>query len=500
MNAPGLRMSLSALLEGMALTKLDLMVDGLAVDSRRIRPGELFLALPGTNTNGLQHAPDAVRRGAVAVAYDAAMGPESLPDLGVPMVAVHGLREAAGVMADRFYGHPSHDLRVIGVTGTNGKTSVAYFLAQALSEPGHPGGLIGTLGYGPINALQAATHTTPDVITIHRQLAAMREAGVRYVAMEVSSHGLDQQRVAGVRFDTAVFTNLTHEHLDYHGDLQSYGQAKRRLFDLPGVQAGVINMDDVFGRELMHECIQQQDVWAYGLGEVPWQAHEAQQVVGRQLQLSHEGLAMTVETAEGQAQLRSGLFGAFNASNLLATLAVLLKLGMPLAMAVERLARVQPPPGRMERFGAEGRPLVVVDYAHTPDALEQVLGALRGHCPGKLWCVFGCGGDRDQEKRPLMGQVAEAHADELVITDDNPRHEDGDMIVAQILSGLDEADRVHIQRDRTAAIRQTLQAAAPDDVVLVAGKGHEDYQQVGDEYRPYSDRETVMALLREGAQ
>ncbi len=488
---------LAQLLDGLApvATADDRLVTGLKADSRQVQSGDLFIARRGGKVDGLDCAPEAVARGAVAVLAGHGEAARLREALGVPVYVLEDFVHALGKVADRFHGEPSKGVRVIGVTGTNGKTSVTHFIAEALALAGQSTGLIGTLGMGPWGELLSATHTTPDVLAVHAELARQRDLGVRYVAMEVSSHALDQGRVSGVRFRAAVFTNLTHDHLDYHGDLHSYAQAKSRLFDHAEPEAAVLNMDDALGRELLESLQGRIPLWAYGLGDQPWAAEGTSVVMASRLQLDQAGMRIHVRTPHGDGVLESPLLGEFNASNLLAALAALLELGMPLEQALASLARVQAPCGRMERFTATGRPLVVVDYAHTPDALEQTLRTLRRHTQGRLHVVFGCGGDRDAAKRPRMGMVAAQRADRVILTDDNPRSEDGALIIRDILAGMPQTDSTLIERDRRAAIALALRDAAPDDIVLVAGKGHEDYQEINGERRPYSDRETVRELL-----
>ncbi len=480
--------TLGRLLDGLAPNShVDgLPVSGLCSDSRQCRPGDLFLAWPGTRQHGLEHLAAVERAGAVAVLYDP-VGVASLPSAGLPLLPVPGLRALAGQLADRFFGMPSRDLAVIGVTGTNGKTSVCHFLAQALDAPDRRCGVIGTVGNGFPDELQPATHTTPDAIALHAELARLRDLGARRVALEVSSHALDQDRIAGVRLATAVFTNLTHEHLDYHGDMDGYGEAKRRLFSQPGLRGAALNVDDPQGAAWRAELDPGLEVLGYGFAA-------GADVQGANLVLDAGGLEFEVITPCGSGRLRSTLLGRFNASNLLATLSVLRLVGIDLEDALTRLARVRTVPGRMEHFGDGSGPLAVVDYAHTPDALASALAALRDHCRGRLWCVFGCGGDRDAAKRPLMGAAAEAGADRVIVTDDNPRHEDRTAIAAAIVAGMRQPARVEVLSDRGAAITRALTQATADDVVLVAGKGHETVQQVGDEMRPFSDRALVRRL------
>ncbi|HKK13203.1 MAG TPA: UDP-N-acetylmuramoyl-L-alanyl-D-glutamate--2,6-diaminopimelate ligase [Gammaproteobacteria bacterium] len=485
---------LGALLEGLAELEPDreVTVQGLATDSRRVQPGDLFLARAGRHTHGLRHLDQALAAGAAAVVWEPVPG-AAPPAAAVPAVAVPGLGQVLGVIADRFFGHPSGELAVIGVTGTDGKTSCSHFIAQALDEATAPCGLIGTLGYGRYGALDAGTHTTPDAVALQRELAGLRDAGARRVVMEASSHALHQGRTTAVRFHTAVLTNLGRDHLDYHGDLASYADAKRGLFESPGLAHAVLNADDAFGRELLETLSGGLDTLAYGLQALP---PDRPGVQGDELVLDPQGLHLRVRSPWGSGTLGTRLLGRFNASNLLGALGALVVLGVPFEQALHRLGQTATVPGRMECFGGgPGQPLVVVDYAHTPQALEQVLGALREHCDGALWCVFGAGGERDAGKRPLMGRVAERLADRVVVTDDNPRNEDATQIVVDILAGLQAPDAVYVERDRGRAIALAVDRARPGDVVLVAGKGHEDYQQIGARRVPFSDREQVRARL-----
>ncbi len=488
-------MRLRELLEGFAAVpaaEADREIRGLSLDSRAVRPQEAFFALPGAAADGRRYIKDAIARGAAAVIYEAGDG-FAAPALDVPAFAVAQLRQQLGPIADRFYGSPSRRLTIIGVTGTNGKTTTTQLLAQALNGPGRRTArrcaIIGTLGYGFPGALDSTPHTTPDAITLHRLLAEFLAQDATHVCMEVSSHALDQGRVNACALDVAVFTNLTRDHLDYHDDMERYSAAKAKLFDFPALKYAVINQDDPFGRELLARTHRRLVTLAYGL--------EGGEVRALELRLLPEGLALRAMTPLGEIAFTSPLFGHFNAYNLLACLATLLALGVDLGEAAERLARLRPVPGRAERFGGGGRPQVIVDYAHTPDALEQVLKALRMHARGRIVCVFGCGGERDRGKRPEMGRVAETLADVVILTDDNPRREDPQRILDDILSGMSR--RPQVIRDRRRAIAHAIANARAEDIVLVAGKGHEDYQQIGEERRPYSDRATVAALLGEAA-
>jgi UDP-N-acetylmuramoyl-L-alanyl-D-glutamate--2,6-diaminopimelate ligase len=482
--------SLSDLLAGLATvpSSADCTIGDLALDSRKVAPGALFLAFPGTRVDGRAFIEDAIARGAAAVVYDdAGFSP---PARDIPVFPVTGLAHKVGLIADRFFGSPSRELTVIGVTGTNGKTTVTHLVAQALDDVSGRCAVIGTLGNGFPDDLDETVHTTPDAVTLHRLLARYRAAGATQACIEVSSHALEQGRVGGVAFDIAVFTNLSRDHLDYHGDMERYGEAKARLFDSDSLRLAVINQEDEYGRALIDRCRPALPTVSYGL-------QDGDLHTGR-VQASHEGLQLDVITPQGSGVVRSSLFGRFNAYNLLAALAVLLHCDIGLDDATRRLSRAHAVAGRMERFaGKATEALIVVDYAHTPDALEKVLIALREHTDHQLLCVFGCGGDRDRGKRPQMGAVAERLADTVILTDDNPRHESADAIVHEIEAGMTSpATVVH---NRADAIRKALARAQQGDIVLVAGKGHEDYQQFGDERRPYSDRQTVRQLLGEAA-
>jgi UDP-N-acetylmuramoyl-L-alanyl-D-glutamate--2,6-diaminopimelate ligase len=496
---------LSGLLHGLpgVGVKQDISVSGLAIDSRKVQAGDLFLAVSGTQTHGLQHARQAVALGAAAVVWEPVAENAGLAEMAallpVPVAAVPDLGQLVGLIADRFCGHPSRGLFMIGVTGTDGKTSCSHFIAQALNSDDRRCGVIGTLGYGLFDELASATHTTPDALTLQQALCDMQQKGARSVVAEVSSHAMDQGRVRGVDFDLAVLTNLSRDHLDYHGNVEAYAEAKRKLFHSDGLRYAVINADDNFGSALLDDIPPGVAPVAYRLENEPFRTRfPAQWVIGRNLRFDATGLCMDVVTPWGSGSLGCGLLGRFNASNLLAALASLCVAGLPFTEALRRLAATRTVPGRMERFDVgSGHPLVVVDYAHTAGALEAVLKSLRAHCRGRLWCVFGAGGDRDRGKRPLMGAVAERHADMLVLTDDNPRTEDPQQILDDVCAGLKQPGSVHVDHDRAHAITWAVQQAAADDIVLIAGKGHETVQIIGTKAVPFSDRERVMALARE---
>lgn len=503
-------MTLSTLLAGHARVppEADVTVSGLSLDSRSVHPGNLFLAARGTRGHGLDHLDDATARQAAAVAWEPADGVDE-PSTDLPAVPVADLRARAGSIAGRFYGEPSKRLAVVGITGTNGKTSCTHLLAQATDAAGGVGGVVGTLGTGRLEALDPAERTTPDPVTIQRRLADMAATGCTLVAMEVSSHALDQDRTAGIHFLLGVFTNLSHDHLDYHGDMAAYGRAKRRLFEAPGLEAAALNLDDSFGRELAESLPDSLARVTYGLDSPD------ADVRADDLTLRADGLAFRLITPAGEAPVTSALLGRFNASNLLAVAASLHALGwiagedgLPTddilgsrpdaARLAGLLSTLQPVAGRMERLSmVPGRPVVVIDYAHTPDALEQALAALREHCPGRLICLFGCGGERDTGKRALMGAVAERLADAVFVTDDNPRGEDGDAIVRQVLAGMTSPDAVRVIREREHAVAAAIEDGDADDLVLLAGKGHETSQEIGGVRHAYSERDAALAALGE---
>ncbi len=491
--------NLPALLHGIAAEGVpSAFVADLSIDSRGVQPGGAFVALSGTRTHGLAYLDQALSRGAVAVLWEptSAVDAPTLPT-GVIGVRVPNLTRQLGTIADRFFDAPSSEMRVAAVTGTNGKTTTAYMLAEALEKLGIGSAYTGTLGFGRVGAVHARSHTTPDCITVHRELAELRDSGVRSVGMEVTSHALVQHRVAGVRFDAAIFTNLTRDHLDYHGTLEAYGEAKALLFEWPTLKHAIVNLDDPFGMTLAQR-VRGTALTVYGresLEALTKTSSEANYVYATRIAAEPVGLSIEIDSSWGRGRLHSRLIGAFNVDNLLAILATLLGLEIPLRDALQALEQCTAPPGRMEMLIAPGKPLVVVDYAHTPDALDKALRAVRAHCAGKLHCVFGCGGERDAGKRAIMGSIAEARADAVVVTDDNPRGEDGDAIIAAILAGMHEPTKAHVQRDRAAAIELAIRQAAPGDAVLIAGKGHEDYQIVGSLRRHFSDREVALAAL-----
>ncbi|HEV2702692.1 MAG TPA: UDP-N-acetylmuramoyl-L-alanyl-D-glutamate--2,6-diaminopimelate ligase [Steroidobacteraceae bacterium] len=517
MAAGGGARSLRQLLSGIVDAPDDVAVSDLTLDSREVSPGALFLACRGerrgNGRHGIEFAAQASERGARAVVYETPAAGETRAQEAAArllqrvrqragqdeeqfVVAVPDLRAHLGVIADRFFGQPSQALHVVGITGTNGKTTCAWLIAQALTRCGRPAAYIGTLGYGATDALRPSAHTTSDVVSVHRQLASVRAAGAAAVAMEVSSHALDQGRVDAVRFDAAAFTNLTQDHLDYHGTMQAYGAAKARLFARPTLTARVINIDDAFGRELaLTPGAPGRLVVTARAAQPASQAH----VIATQVRARTDGLDLTLSSSFGDAQLSVSLLGDFNVDNILTTLAVLLATQIPLAAALDALAQCVAAPGRMQRVAAVGaatHPTVIVDYAHSPDALEKALAAARAHCRGRLHLVFGCGGDRDQLKRPIMGRIAATGADAVTVTDDNPRTEDPAAIVRDILAGIPgTCDTVRVEHDRATAIGDAIRAGANGDLVLIAGKGHETYQIYGTTFRVFSDERVARGVL-----
>ena len=474
------------------------VIGSLAMDSRDVERDGLWIALQGLRGHALDHFDEARERGVAAVIAEPAgqWDRDRISRLAadLPVVALPGLRRHAGDIAARFFGQTAHAMRVVGVTGTNGKTSVAHFIAEALSTR-VPTAVLGTVGNGFPGELQMSTHTTLDPVNLHATLGDLFSRGARAVSMEVSSHALDQERVAGVPFHTAVFTNLSRDHQDYHGSMQAYADAKARLFLRPGLSLAVINVDDTVGANLASDVRPRVYTVAVGSDSSVVRLGDRYLHV-REVEARADGLRIRFDSSWGAGDMQSHLLGRFNAENLTLALAVLLAWDMPPASAVAAMEKVRPVDGRMMAFLATGRPRVVVDYAHTPDALEQVLGSLREHVSGRLVCVFGCGGDRDRGKRPQMGEVAQRLADQVVLTDDNPRSEDPRQIIAEILAGTAQPKLVDVEHDRARAIRSSIAAAGVNDLVLVAGKGHEDYQEVNGRRAPFSDAEQVRDALQ----
>jgi UDP-N-acetylmuramoyl-L-alanyl-D-glutamate--2,6-diaminopimelate ligase len=479
-------MNCSRLPEASALLqRLAVPVSALTADSRLAGPGTAFAAYPGAVHDGRNYIPQAIASGAPAILWEADHFLWD-PAWRVPNVSVAGLKQRIGEIAACVYGDPSSQLRMIGVTGTNGKTSVTHWIAQALSFLGTPSVVIGTLGNGFMERLSSASNTTPDAVQLQEALARYAREGAQACAMEVSSHGLHQGRVNGCRFNVAVLTNLSRDHLDYHGSMEAYAEAKAGLFAWPELEHAVLNLDDEFGQALARKSTDA-EIAGYGF-------HQGQ-VVAEAVKAGREGLVLSLNTAWGRAEIRSSLLGRFNAYNLLATLTTLLVSDVPLQQACDALGKITPPAGRMQTLGGGTCPLVVVDYAHTPDALEKVLATLRPLAgEGRLICVFGCGGNRDKGKRPLMGRAAAQGANLVFVTSDNPRNEDPLAIIADILEGVD-GDGVRTEADRARAIFEAVGTAKANDIVLIAGKGHEDYQEVHGQKTHFSDVEVANKAL-----
>ncbi len=478
------------------LAQLGVPLADLTADSRAVKMGSVFVAYPGTALDGRAFIADAISRGAAAVIWERA-GFNWNERWEVPNLGVEGLRGKISAIAGQVFGNPSESLWMTGVTGTNGKTSVSQWIGAALDGLGRRSAVIGTLGNGLVGERVEAKNTTPDPIVLQRLLADYLRRGASTVAMEVSSHGLDQGRVGGIKYDTAVFTNLTRDHLDYHGTMEAYGEAKFGLFKARGLAHRVINIDDDWGASFAERIAG--EVITYG-------THSGARLRASRIGLSEAGVRFRVDSEWGGGEVAARVLGAFNVSNLLAVLGALLAAGVGFEAAIRAVSALDPVPGRLERLGGGAAPLVVIDYAHTPDALEKALEALRAVlgspalrgdavAAGRLICVFGCGGDRDAGKRPLMGQAAARLADHVIVTSDNPRSEAPRAIIDQVLAGI-SGDAEAIE-DRQVAIFSAVHQARPGDVVLLAGKGHETYQEIAGVRHPFSDREIARAALAE---
>lgn len=479
----------------------------VSADSRQLTPGDGFIAWPGAAVDARQFVTQALEQGAAACLVERE-GADTFGWNDTRVAHYAGLKAHTGLIAAEFFGRPSRQLAVLAVTGTNGKTSSAWWLAQALSATpaqwATPCGMIGTLGVGrppqvdatptasALAAIQSTGLTTPDPVLLQKTLCRFAEQGLRACAIEASSIGIEEQRLAGTEVRVAILTNVTQDHLDYHGTMEAYWQSKRQLFAWPGLKAAVINVDDPLGSELAQALDPLAlDVWTVS-------ARQAARLQARNIYYESQGVCFEVVEGETRVLLQTRLMGVYNVSNLLGVLAAMRSLDIPLPVAAQVCAALQPVPGRMECLGEVGQPLVVVDYAHTPDALAHALGALRPFAQrrgGKLWCVFGCGGDRDASKRPLMGAIASQKADQVAITSDNPRSEKPEAILAQILLGVTQRDAVHVQLDRAQAIADAVAAAAPNDVILLAGKGHEETQEMAGVKVPFSDRVHALQAL-----
>jgi UDP-N-acetylmuramoyl-L-alanyl-D-glutamate--2,6-diaminopimelate ligase len=489
-------MLLSDLFRDCGVAAPPVRVVDLSASSRRVGPGALFLACAGQRQHGLDFLDQALAAGVAAVAWEPVAGLRApqVPD-GVLAFAVEGLGSRQGLLADRFFRAPSRELEVTGITGTNGKTTVAWLVVQALAACGKPAAYSGTLGYGRLSALQPATLTTPGSVEIHGRLRRFADAGAAHAVLEVSSHALDQGRVDAVRFRVAALTNISRDHLDYHGDMDHYAAAKARLFLDHDVATAVINIGGARAQRLCDGLPAAVEAITVALLATDTQPPSVR-LLGRLTATRRDGLGLALSGDFGNAELLSPLWGECNAENLVVAAGILVGHGVALDTAAAALGRATAPPGRLERVSTlDHGPEVIVDFAHTPDALKHALQAVRAHCRGRVWCVFGCGGDRDPGKRATMGHVAAALADRVVLTDDNPRHEDPEAIIAAIRAGARDDERVQIIRNRADAIHHAVTTAADGDAVLIAGKGHEAVQITAGEVRAFSDQQAARDAL-----
>ncbi len=490
--------SLSELLNGLVNVDTLINVSGVAIDSRKVKPGNLFMAYRGTVANGVDYIEDAIRAGAIVVLVDENEEID-LQSLSVPVVRVTDLRKSAGIIISRFYDEPSKQMQVIGVTGTNGKTTISYMIAQVMHLLGQQPAVIGTIGNGQFGKVESANTTTPDPVTLHSLFSDWVNE-VDSVVMEVSSHALDQGRVSGTAFDIAVFTNLSRDHLDYHKSIEDYAAAKFQLFHSFGAKNAVINIDDVYGLNLINQLPEILPVVAYSTKPIKQDVDKKNIafVYCEKIEKDNLKTKLYIQSPWGQFTIQIKLLGTFNIENILAAFSSLCVSGLPAEKVAQVLSDFAGIPGRMEYFATQStndmKPLIVVDYAHTPDALEKALNSLRPYCKGKLYCVFGCGGDRDVGKRSEMGSIAESLSDHIVLTNDNPRFESAEKIIENILEGIKDKSRVVIKYDRSDAIINTFLNANKDDLILVAGKGHETTQKIGSTLLPFSDRELARRL------
>lgn len=488
--------ALRRLFAGMDLVVPELVVTDIASSSRHVVSGGLFLACAGGARHGLEFLSQALDAGPRVVAWEPADGiePPVLPP-DVVGIRVPDLHARLGIIADRFFSAPSSAIGVTGITGTNGKTTTAYLVVQAMNRLGLTAGYMGTLGYGIGTDLHPSKLTTPGCITMHRRLRELVNAGAQRVVAEVSSHALDQHRVDNVCFRVAALTNLSRDHLDYHGSMEAYAETKARLFAGSGVRAAVLNVGDRFGAEMAGRLAAGPELISVAVVDTDGGAPEAR-LRGRIVGERSDGIDLQLSGDFGEAVLASALWGRFNAENLAMAAGILLANGVEFSAAVTALRDAVSPPGRMELI-RRGRtsPTVVVDFAHTPDAFEKALETVRQHAAGKVWCVFGCGGDRDRGKRRAMGSIAAQLADRVIITDDNPRYEDPENIALQVVAGATSAESCEVIHDRAVAIKTAIASAAADDVVLIAGKGHESVQLVGDAVLPFSDAAVAGMIL-----
>lgn len=475
------------------LTSKGVAISTLATDSRLVKKGDIFLAYPGEKTDGRKFINNAITSGASAIIWDKDNFVWD-DQYQIPNIAISNLKMAVGEIASSVYGYPSQKLWMVGITGTNGKTSCSHWISDCLTRLGKKTVAIGTLGSGFPGSLTEGSNTTPDALILQRDLAYYAVQGAQAAVMEVSSIGIEQGRINGTHFNIALFTNLTRDHLDYHGTIEAYGNAKAKLFDWTGLEYAIINIDDEFGIKLFNERRGAQTI-GYGFNAI--ESYDKKYLWGRDLVLSEDGITFTINSFWGEIKVKSSLLGAFNASNILAVISVLVVSGVSLVDAGNAVSLLKPVAGRMQCFGGGEKPLVVVDYAHTPDALQKTLSALRDFLPqkGRLLCVFGCGGDRDRGKRPIMGGIATTLANQIIITSDNPRNENPLDIIKEILAGVKNKN-YFIEEDRKTAIEKAIKSAKSGDIVLIAGKGHESYQEVQGVKHHFSDIEVTEYVLR----
>ena len=484
--------------------RLDFSVGRLVLDSREITDGDTFVAVNGFQLDGRKFIESAFDKGASLVIADADESQDWLKEIEQneniaqdKIVWIDNLKDNLSLLAANYYGHPSHALKVIGVTGTNGKTSCSFMVAKTLQQLHFECFLLGTLGVGQSSNLQSSENTTADAITMQRILAQAVNAGAQFASMEISSHGIHQGRANSVKLNTAIFTNLTRDHLDYHGSMENYGAAKRELFLSEDLQNAVLNMDDKFGRKLAKDDAITATKWLVTTKLPTSGSNLNRWIWAENIDYSLHGIHAKVYTPWGSGELESSLIGEFNLSNLLMVIAALGHVFNDVAPVLRAVKRISSAPGRMEKIGNKKTPLAIVDYAHTPDALEKTLQTIRDHCVGMIWCVFGCGGDRDPGKRPLMARIAEKLANRVVVTNDNPRTESEEKIREDIFAGFRKAEKASFISDRKEAIKHALNNAQPGDAVLIAGKGHEDYQIIGTEKFHLSDIEIATQIIEE---
>lgn len=473
-----------------------LAITGLALDSRQIRKGDVFLAYPGYQTDGRNFIAQAIEKGAIAILCEQ---DEKYVDYStenhIPIIPIADLRKKISHLVGRFYQHPSKQMLIIGITGTNGKSSCVKLISDALTQLGKKTGMIGTLGYGMENRFSPAPNTTPDALTLQTLLHTLSRQQAKAVAMEVSSHALTQGRVEDIDIDMAIFTNLTRDHLDYHKNMQAYAEAKQKLFDMSSLKYAVLNADDPFGLHLLNTLPSHLKIVGYSLDPKITQKTTQHIILAENINLSIAGIHADLKTPWGKGKLTSKLLGRFNLSNLLAVIAALGLLEYSLDKILKIISALSPVHGRMQLMGGHEKPWVIIDFAHTPDALEQALKALKPLTSKSLWCVFGCGGTRDRGKRPIMGNIAERYADHIILTNDNPRFESPEAIIDEIAAGITHKNKIKIYLDRKQAIEYALSHSKSGDTILIAGKGHENYQVIGHEKIEFDDTKVVETLL-----